>query len=309
MTFSPGRWASSSTSALQGSPRTSARPPAATGSPMAGQRRFFDAGQSLRSGRCASRVWITGMEAARAAARTRAAAGMAAIKGDTSLPRDPPKPPGWQKSFCQSIMTSAAAPAGHINAEGVAAGTDPAVWHSPACMVATRRASFACALSGSRGRGSASNALATSSTHAVAPKTPPCMCTILMAAAWFAGSVAAVPSSSSRHSYPRSFASRIVVCTHTSVVMPPRMRRLTPHDRSTRSMSVLAKVPLPGLSMMSSPGRGASSGIRFHPGSPRVRILPQGPASPMPMPPPACLLRQRLLAGRSASDGRWPSRV
>mmetsp|Transcript_14419 Transcript_14419/g.34750 ORF Transcript_14419/g.34750 Transcript_14419/m.34750 type:complete len:227 (+) Transcript_14419:179-859(+) len=99
----------------------------------------------------------------------------------------------------------------------------------------------------------------------------------------------------------------MVVCTHTSVVMPPMMRRLTPCVTSRWSRSVAQKHPLPGLSMMSSPGSGASSGISSQPGSPRTRILPQGPSSPMPA--PIWRLRQRLLAGRSARLRRWPSRV
>ena len=48
-----------------------------------------------------------------------------------------------------------------------------------------------------------------------APKTPPCIVTILCAAVWLPMSVAPVPSVMSRHSYPRSLASRMVVCTQT----------------------------------------------------------------------------------------------
>ena len=44
-----------------------------------------------------------------------------------------------------------------------------------------------------------------------APNTPPCILTIFTAAAWLPGSVAPQQSSSSRHSKPRSLASRIVV--------------------------------------------------------------------------------------------------
>ena len=43
------------------------------------------------------------------------------------------------------------------------------------------------------------------------------------------------------------------------------------------------------------------------PGSPRTRMRPHGPGSPMPA--PIRRERQRLLAGRSARSGRWPSRV
>jgi hypothetical protein len=44
-----------------------------------------------------------------------------------------------------------------------------------------------------------------------APKTPPCIFTILTAAAWLPASVAPQQSSSNTHSKPRSLASRIVV--------------------------------------------------------------------------------------------------
>ncbi|CAF4059864.1 unnamed protein product, partial [Rotaria sp. Silwood1] len=58
--------------------------------------------------------------------------------------------------------------------------------------------------------------------------------------------------------------------------------------------------------MMGSSGSGVSSGIMFHPGSPRTRMRPQGPGSPMPAPIRA--LRQRLFAGKSLRSGRCPSR-
>ena len=67
-----------------------------------------------------------------------------------------------------------------------------------------------------------------------------------------------------------------------------------------------AKDPLPGLSITGSHGSGESSGMISHPGSPRTRIRPQGPGSPMPAP---IWQRQRLLSGRSERSGRWPSRV
>ena len=53
-----------------------------------------------------------------------------------------------------------------------------------------------------------------------APNTPPCILIILMAWSWLPLSVAPQQSSSSTHSKPRSLASRMVVCTQTSVVMP-----------------------------------------------------------------------------------------
>ena len=80
----------------------------------------------------------------------------------------------------------------------------------------------------------------------------------------------------------------------------PRVRRMS-------SRSVAQNEPLPGLSMIGSPGAGFRSSMISQPGSPRTRILPQGPASPMPA--PMRCERQRLFGGRSARSGRWPSRV
>ena len=143
-----------------------------------------------------------------------------------------------------------------------------------------------------------------------APNTPPCILIMLIAARWLPWSVAAQQSSSRRHSKPRSLASRIVVCTHTSVVMPVRMRLRMPRVRRISSRSVAQNEPLPGLSITGSPAIGASSSMICQPGSPRTRMRPQGPGSPMPTPfAPICRERQRLLAGRSARSGRWPSRV
>src|SRR5207249_11976596 len=48
---------------------------------------------------------------------------------------------------------------------------------------------------------------------------------------------------------PRSFASRMVVCTHTSVVMPVSTRLRMPRVRRISSRSVAQKLPLPGLSI------------------------------------------------------------
>ena len=110
-----------------------------------------------------------------------------------------------------------------------------------------------------------------------APNTPPCILTILTAAAWLPASVAAQQSSSSTHSKPRSLASRMVVCTHTSVVMPVSTMLRMPLVCSSSSRSVAQNEPLPGLSMIGSPGAGASSGMISQPGSPRTRMLPHGP--------------------------------
>ena len=78
--------------------------------------------------------------------------------------------------------------------------------------------------------------------------------------------------------------------------------------RRISSRSVAQNEPLPGLSMIGLAGAAASSsGMISQPGSPRTRMRPQGPGSPMPA--PMRRERQRLLAGRSDRSGRWPSRV
>ncbi len=66
-------------------------------------------GQSLRSGLCASRVWITGQRFLRNRAISRAVVGTMASSRATSLPRLSPKPPFSMKSRCMSITTSAVA--------------------------------------------------------------------------------------------------------------------------------------------------------------------------------------------------------
>src|SRR5258708_25968268 len=142
---------------------------------------------------------------------------------------------------------------------------------------------------------------------ATAPNTPPCISTIFSAARWLPLSVAPVQSSKIRHSKPRSLASRMVVCTQTSVVMPVSTMLSIPRVRSISSRSVAQNEPLPGLSITRSPAAGARTGMISHPASPRTRIRPHGPGSPMPA--PIWRLRQRLLGGRSLRSGRWPSRV
>jgi hypothetical protein len=52
------------------------------------------------------------------------------------------------------------------------------------------------------------------------------------------------------HSKPRSFASRIVVCTQTSVVIPVRTMLRMPRVFRISSRSVAQNDPLPGLSMI-----------------------------------------------------------
>ncbi len=74
-----------------------------------------------------------------------------------------------------------------------------------------------------------------------------------------------------------------------------------PRERRISSRSVAQNEPLPGLSMIGSPGSGASSSMMFQPGSPRTRILPQGPGSPMPA--PMRRERQRLFVGQVREVG------
>src|SRR6185369_16045932 len=80
---------------------------------------------------------------------------------------------------------------------------------------------------------------------ATAPNTPPCIVTILSAARWLPRSVAAVQSERTRHSKPRSLASRMVVETQTSVVMPANSRFVMPRVRRISSRSVAQNDPLP----------------------------------------------------------------
>src|SRR5690242_1537627 len=84
----------------------------------------------------------------------------------------------------------------------------------------------------------------TAAELATAPNTPPCISTILSAARWLPMSVAPVQSSRIRHSKPRSLASRMVVCTHTSVVMPVSTKLSMPRVRSISSRSVAQNDPL-----------------------------------------------------------------
>ena len=137
---------------------------------------------------------------------------------------------------------------------------------------------------------------------ATAPNTPPCILIIFSAWSWLLLSVAAQQSSISTHSKPRSLASRMVVWTQTSVVMPVSTMFSMPRSRSINSRSVAQNEPLPGLSMIGSPGSGARSGMISQPASPRTSTRPHGPGSPIPA--PIWRERQRLLAGRSVRSGR-----
>ena len=64
-------------------------------------------GQSDRSGRWPSRVWMTNIPFSRALASTRCVGSTAASSSDVSLPSFSPNPPGRTKSRCMSMMTSA----------------------------------------------------------------------------------------------------------------------------------------------------------------------------------------------------------
>ena len=72
---------------------------------------------------------------------------------------------------------------------------------------------------------------------------------------WLPRSVAAVQSDSSRHSKPRSLASRMVVCTQTSVVMPVSIRLSMPRVRRMQFEVGGVERPLPGLSMIDLAGQ------------------------------------------------------
>src|SRR5262249_40572824 len=105
--------------------------------------------------------------------------------------------------------------------------------HSHACALMSRRTGRR-APSLARGCDQPSARTKTSEFE-TAPNPPPCILIILMAARWLPWSVAPQQSSSNRHSKPRSLASRMVVCTQTSVVIPVRTRFTTPRVRSISS--------------------------------------------------------------------------
>src|SRR3954471_11478809 len=70
--------------------------------------------------------------------------------------------------------------------------------------------------------------------------------------------------------------------------------------------SVAKNAPLPGLSTTGSPATGASAGMMSWPRSPRIRIRPIGPASPMRL---LGAPRSTFAGGASVRSGRCPSRV
>src|SRR6266540_1076952 len=79
-----------------------------------------------------------------------------------------------------------------------------------------------------------------------------------------------------------------------------------PRLPSTACRSVAQNAPLPGLSITGSPGTGASAGMISCPASPRIRMRPIGPGSPIRIDGAP---RSTLAGGASAMSGRWPSRV
>lgn len=154
-----------------------------------------------------------------------------------------------------------------------------------------------------------SKTLNNSSVPQVAPKIPPSVLIISILAVCKTSAVAAQASVTSKQSYPLSAASLIVVWTQMSVHTPQNIKFLTPRTFNNNSKSVYANVPLVGLSIIGSLGRGYSSGMISHPFSPRMRSLPSGPGSPRPIPWGLLRLRKSSRAGIVERSGRCPSRV
>src|SRR6478735_1336345 len=126
MTISPSIGASSSMMSWPYSPRMRILP-SAPSSPIRWDglpRCSFAGGQSERSARWPSLVWMTSMPEALAAASTSASGGTTFCSRETSLPRVSPKPPGSRKSRCMSITTRAVAATFNGNGPG-AASTAP----------------------------------------------------------------------------------------------------------------------------------------------------------------------------------------
>jgi len=141
---------------------------------------------------------------------------------------------------------------------------------------------------------------------ATAPKIPPSISTDSMVESRRPVVAAAVASVTKRQSNPRSFASRMVLDTQTSVVTPTSNRFLIPRIRRTCSKSVWANAPRPGLSIIISSGKGLSSGITSCPTSPRMRNLPSGPLSPMPNRRGLLRERKRSRLDKVERSGRCP---
>ncbi len=119
------------------------------------------------------------------------------------------------------------------------------------------------------------------STSASAPKTPSSTVTMCSAARCASASPEPQASRATRHSKPRSLASRRVQWTQTSVVTPARISARMPWAARMAARSVPQKALFAVLSMMNSPGAGASSGMIWNPGSPRMRKRPSGPGLPI----------------------------
>mmetsp|Transcript_48833 Transcript_48833/g.156414 ORF Transcript_48833/g.156414 Transcript_48833/m.156414 type:complete len:261 (+) Transcript_48833:213-995(+) len=76
----------------------------------------------------------------------------------------------------------------------------------------------------------------------------------------------------------------MVVCTHTSVVTPAKIRCVIPLPCRYECMSVAQNAPLPGLWMHFSPSSAANSSISSFPYSPRTKMRPISAWSPMRLP-------------------------
>jgi hypothetical protein len=135
---------------------------------------------------------------------------------------------------------------------------------------------------------------------ATAPNTPPCIVIIFSAAR-------RLPRPSRRCNRPAGIRSRGRWRRAWSYArrrsMPVRTMFSMPRWRSKRSRRWRRRIPVgfvdDGLALL-----WRELGNEPQPGSPRTRIFPHGPGSPMPA--PMRRLRHRLLAGRSLRSGRWP---
>ena len=114
--------------------------------------------------------------------------------------------------------------------------------------------------------------------EATAPNTPPCILTILSAA-----SVIALVGRAAAILQHQAFEAAVIGLAHGGVHADIG-GDAGQHDdcrcravRSISSRSVAQNEPLPGLSMIGSPGSGARSGMISQPGSPRTRMRPHGP--------------------------------
>jgi hypothetical protein len=139
-----------------------------------------------------------------------------------------------------------------------------------------------------------------------APKTPPCILTILSAASWLPRSVAPQQSSA------QAFEAAVVRLAHRGVDADvggdAGQDQVVDAARAQDQLEVGgAERPLAGLVDDDLARFGVELGDDVPARLAPDRILPQGPGSPMPA--PICCERQRLLAGRSARSGRCPSRV